>query len=75
VRSGREELIGAQGTVRVPLDPLGLVFVHGALWRARVTQPATVLSRGDSVRVELVDGLTLHVAPAREDPEQVRVAS
>ena len=34
-RTGWEEMIGAIGEVRVPLDPVGQVFVQGALWRAR----------------------------------------
>ena len=35
VHTGSEELVGAHGVVRSPLDPVGHVFVQGALWRAR----------------------------------------
>ena len=35
VVTGQEELIGQVGIVRQGLDPVGLVFVHGELWRAR----------------------------------------
>ena len=35
VMTGWEEMIGATGEVREPLDPIGQVFVEGALWRAR----------------------------------------
>ena len=35
VHTGSEELIGAHGEVRSPLEPVGHVFVKGALWRAR----------------------------------------
>ncbi|HWC28330.1 MAG TPA: nodulation protein NfeD [Solirubrobacteraceae bacterium] len=61
---GAEDLIGAHGTVRVALDPVGQVYVDGALWRARADEP---LARGERVRVEAVDGLTLTVAP---DPKE-----
>jgi membrane-bound serine protease (ClpP class) len=64
VRTGWEELIGEVGEVRVPLDPVGQVFVEGALWRARPVDEGTTLDRGYRVRVESVDGLTLLVRPA-----------
>jgi membrane-bound serine protease (ClpP class) len=62
VHTGSEELIGAVGKVRSPLDPIGHVFVRGALWRARSDHEG--LKPGDRVVVERVDGLTLTVAPA-----------
>ena len=34
VMTGWEEMVGAVGDVRAPLDPVGQVFVEGALWRA-----------------------------------------
>jgi membrane-bound serine protease (ClpP class) len=63
-RTGWEELIGEVGEVRVPLAPVGQVFVEGALWRARPVDEGTTLDRGYRVRVESVDGLTLLVKPA-----------
>jgi membrane-bound serine protease (ClpP class) len=60
VHTGIEELLGARGVVRSPLDPLGHVFVQGALWRARSDRPVTV---GQKVVVEGVEGLTLTVSP------------
>jgi membrane-bound serine protease (ClpP class) len=63
VVTGQEELIGQLGVVRQALDPEGLVFVHGELWRARTNGDA--LPPGEPVRVEgLDDSLTLRVAPA-----------
>jgi membrane-bound serine protease (ClpP class) len=63
VVTGQEELIGQVGVVRQALDPEGLVFVHGELWRARTDGES--VPPGESVRVEgLDDGLTLKVAPA-----------
>lgn len=63
VWTGEEELPGSEGDVRVAIDPVGQVFVHGALWRA---EPADGLDGepipvGARVRVESVDGLTLKV--------------
>ncbi len=62
VAIGPEELVGATGTVREALAPEGLVFVDGALWRARFR--AGMLEPGASVRVVRIDGLTLQVEPA-----------
>jgi membrane-bound serine protease (ClpP class) len=73
VSTGWEEMVGGEGVVRVPLDPVGQIFTQGALWRAKLTdssaaQPAV----GDRVRVDSVDGLTLSVTPvgARSDREE-----
>ncbi|HYY22151.1 MAG TPA: nodulation protein NfeD [Thermoleophilaceae bacterium] len=62
VRTGSDELLGDVGTVRAPVDPVGQVFVDGALWRARAANGER-LERGDRVRVEAVQGLTLTVRP------------
>jgi membrane-bound serine protease (ClpP class) len=71
VRTGSEELVGAVGEVREPLDPEGQVFLQGALWRARSTDRERV-ELGNRVRVRSVDGLTLEVEPAADrDPESV----
>ena len=68
VWTGEEELPGSEGDVRVALDPVGQVFVHGALWRAEaVDGPGTAaIPTGARVRVESVDGLTLRVRPVTE---------
>jgi membrane-bound serine protease (ClpP class) len=61
--TGQEELVGQLGTVRKALDPAGLVFVHGELWRARTDgEPLAV---GETVEVEgIEDGLVLTVRRA-----------
>jgi membrane-bound serine protease (ClpP class) len=61
VHTGSEELLGATGVVRSPLDPVGHVFVQGALWRARPAEGDDI-GVGDEVVVEQVDGLTLTVS-------------
>jgi membrane-bound serine protease (ClpP class) len=65
VRTGYEELVGAVGEVREPLDPEGQVFIQGALWQARRTSEGTI-GPGTRVRVKSVDGLTLEVEPVAD---------
>ncbi len=67
VRTGWEELIDAEAVVRAPLDPVGQVFVEGALWRAEAVAGSGPLAVGVRVRVESVDGLTLRVAPVEQE--------
>jgi membrane-bound serine protease (ClpP class) len=70
-RTGWEELVGAVGEVRVPLDPVGQVFVEGALWRARLADGRESDERGYRVRVESVEGLTLEVRPTTDGAPEV----
>lgn len=74
VTTGREELIGKRGVVRVALDPIGQVFVHGALWRAHALDPDAALRPGDTVTVASVEGLTLGVRRAQEPNEEARAS-
>ena len=79
-RTGWEEMVGSIGEVREPLDPVGQIFVQGALWRAELAGAngdGRALERGVRVRVESVEGLTLHVSPvgATEPAELSRVGS
>jgi membrane-bound serine protease (ClpP class) len=68
--TGHEELAGAECVVRERLEPVGMVFVHGALWRARLKDGGEPIEAGDRVRVESVDGLTLVVSPSAARPAQ-----
>jgi membrane-bound serine protease (ClpP class) len=63
VRTGYEEMVGKLAEVRSTLDPEGQVFVHGAVWHARLGAARGRATPGDRVRVESVDGLTLVVVP------------
>ena len=63
VHGGSEELLGAHGTVRTSLDPIGQVFVHGSLWQARAAEADQRLEPGERVEVAAVEGLTLSVRP------------
>jgi membrane-bound ClpP family serine protease len=66
-RTGAEALLGQVGEVRHELEPVGQVFVDGALWRARpCANEEEHLREGDPVVVERVQGLTLSVRRAEE---------
>jgi membrane-bound serine protease (ClpP class) len=60
-QSGVEGLIGEVGIVQKPIDPEGLVFVHGEYWRATSSEK---LEPGEMVAVEEVTGLLLKVRKA-----------
>ena len=66
VLGGPGQLVGQTAEVRVPLDPVGQVFVEGALWRARGRGFDHPPARGEHVRVEAVEDLTLTVIPKEE---------
>jgi membrane-bound serine protease (ClpP class) len=61
VMTGWEEMIGEEAEVRAAIDPVGQVFVEGALWRARPVEDGEAIEPGARVRVVEVDGLTLVV--------------
>ena len=63
VRTGTEELLGADGEARSAIDPKGQVWLQGTLWGARLSSGAEPVRLGDRVTVEAVDGLTLVVRP------------
>ena len=65
VRTGWEQLVGEVGEVREPLDPVGQVFIDGALWRAEASGEGSITT-GTRVRITSVDGLTLEVEPVAE---------
>ncbi|MBN2062467.1 MAG: nodulation protein NfeD [Deltaproteobacteria bacterium] len=60
-RGGREGLVGETGDVKKDIDPEGLVFVHGELWRAVSREK---IFSGEKVEVEDVHGLVLKVRKA-----------
>src|SRR5262245_63028928 len=64
VRTGSEELVGAVGEVREPLDPVGQVFIDGALWSAR--SAGEQIGPGTRVRVTSVEGRTLDAEPVAD---------
>jgi membrane-bound serine protease (ClpP class) len=63
VVAGREQLIGATGTVLGAFEHQGSVFVHSERWSAVTASP---LREGQAIVVTGIDGLTLEVRPADE---------
>jgi membrane-bound serine protease (ClpP class) len=67
--TGREEMVGAEGIAVSGLSAgaEGMIRVHGELWRASSAQS---VPEGAAVRVFRVEGLKLHVEPARGSAAQ-----
>ncbi len=61
--TGKEELIGENGVAMAQLaaGAVGLVRVHGELWRAESSRP---VREGETVRILRIEGLKLYVEPA-----------
>ncbi len=59
---GREWMIGAPGEAVTAIDPVGVVRVGEAQWRAR-TNRATPVLLGGRIKVVAIDGVTLEVEP------------
>jgi len=65
--TGSEGLIGATGVVTAELNPGGRVLVHGETWNA---ESDTVISGGEKVVVESIDGLKIKVRKASSPREK-----
>jgi membrane-bound serine protease (ClpP class) len=68
VVSGQEELLGATGIVTADFETDGTVRIHSENWRARSNAP---VRRGQRVRVQKIDGLTLLVEPVADVNKEV----
>jgi membrane protein implicated in regulation of membrane protease activity len=60
--SGVASLLGVTGVVINRLDPAGTVRIGPELWTACLEVASEVAEVGTPVRVESIEGLTLHVA-------------
>jgi membrane-bound serine protease (ClpP class) len=60
VRTGHEELVGAEAVALEDFEGQGHVRLHGERWKARSSQP---IHRGQPLKVVAVDGLTAEVVP------------
>jgi membrane-bound serine protease (ClpP class) len=72
---GRQWMVGEPGEAVVAVNPVGVVLVRGAQWRAR-TNRATPIEAGSALTVVGIDGVTLEVEPvdggARDYRERAR---
>lgn len=64
VVSGREDMLGAHGTVIAQEDGIIWAEVRGERWRVRSSAP---LAPGDLVRITGIDGLTLEVTKQSDE--------
>lgn len=65
--TGKEELIGEVGEMTEAVETpggVGMVFVHGELWRA-AARGSEEIPKGAHVRVKKIAGLTLEVEPVK----------
>jgi membrane-bound serine protease (ClpP class) len=69
VVTGIEELLGGQAVAVDDFDGRGRVQIRGEIWQAQSTHP---VRRGQSLRVQAMDGLTLHVEPFDPGDRSVR---
>lgn len=65
--TGQAAMLGMFGEVRVPLEPMGMVFVNGERWKAQA-HGNTRIDVGETVRVIEMDNLMLTVEPV--DPSE-----
>lgn len=68
VKTGSEQLIGAQGIAHEQLAPQGYIQVQGELWHATAEPKTALIAPGTLVRVRAAHGLTLVVSVDGEDP-------
>ena len=60
-KTGVDLLIGLRGVARQNLDPRGLVYLRGELWRAETAPGVLPIGSGSRVRVLRAEGMTLIV--------------
>ena len=58
--TGREGMIGQQGTVVEPLTPVGAIMVNGECWKAKSVDDGNI-EAGEEVEIVRIEGLTLRV--------------
>lgn len=60
-------IIGQRGTALEPLAPEGYIRVQGELWKAGTVNGCLPIGKGETVRVENVQGLKVFVIPDNAD--------
>jgi len=63
----RFRMVGRKGFTLSRLDPGGYVRVRGERWRADAIEGHAPIDKGESIRVEAIDGLKLKVKAYSED--------
>ncbi len=62
-RDQQNQMIGTRGIAEERLAPSGYVYIHGELWQAEVMKGYPPIDRGETVRVQGINGLKLLVQP------------
>ena len=65
-KDGADAMIGLAGEVTEELSPAGRIHIRGESWSARLPGDHESLTKGASVRVIAVEGLSLFVQPEDE---------
>ncbi len=73
-KTGVDLLIGLRGVARQNLDPRGLIYLRGELWRAETAPGVLPIVSGSRVRVLRAEGMTL-IVMADADEGSPAVAS
>ena len=70
-RQGKKHLmVGTRGIVKERLAPSGFIQIRGELWKAKVVGDKPTIEKGEAVRVEEMQGLTLLVRPYNEESNE-----
>jgi len=60
-------MVGIRGIAKELLAPSGYIRIRGELWKAKVMGGGPPIEKGEAVRVEEMQGLTLLVRPDKEE--------
>ena len=63
-------MAGRRGIAKDRLAPSGYIKISGELWKARVVEGSPSVEKGEGVRVEERQGLTLLVRPCKEESNE-----
>jgi membrane protein implicated in regulation of membrane protease activity len=63
-------MVGRRGIAKERLAPSGYIQISGELWKAKVVEGNPPIEKGEGVRVEEMQGLTLLVRPYKEESNE-----
>ena len=63
-------MVGRRGIAKERLAPSGYIQIHGELWKAKVVGGGRPIEKGEAVRVEEMQGLTLLVRLDKEESNE-----
>jgi membrane protein implicated in regulation of membrane protease activity len=63
-------MVGRRGIAKDRLAPSGYIQISGELWKAKVVEGSPPVEKGEGVRVEEMQGLTLLVRPCKDESNE-----